>query len=184
MKQFVFAFASLALACSSTTDEIVQPADTGGAEVCTPFDAGPKGTPPVLPDSMDGDDAAATDSATDTGPIVTKAQVDEIFKFGCSISSCHGSKPGKGNLYIEPPPGNWYTNVVNVPSKTLPSMKLIVPYDPQNSFLVQKLTDGICALNSQCVDKNCGERMPQANDPLEPADRDTIIEWVRQGAKE
>lgn len=182
MKQFVFALTFVTLACSSTSETTSPPADTGGAEVCTAFDAGPNGTPSSLPDA-DGDEAAV-DSATDTGPIVTKSQVDEIFKFGCSISSCHGSKPGKGSLYLEPAPGNWYTHVVNVPSTTLPSMKLVVPYDPQNSFLVQKLTDGICALNSQCVDKNCGERMPQANDPLETADRDTIIEWVRQGAKE
>jgi hypothetical protein len=183
MKQFVFAFALLALACSNSKDGGTEPADSGAADVCTAFDAGPKGTPPVIPDSMEGDEAAV-DSATDTGPIVTKSQVDDIFKFACSISSCHGSKPGKGNLYLEPAPGNWYTQVVNVPSTTLPAMKRIVPYDPQNSFLVQKLTDGLCALNSQCVDKNCGERMPQANDPLEPADRDTIIEWIRQGAKE
>ncbi|MGZ3455087.1 MAG: hypothetical protein ACXVEF_36120 [Polyangiales bacterium] len=187
MKRLAFAFALLSFGCSNSKDPgTEQQADTGAPDVCVAFDAGPKGVPSVPPDTM-GTDDAAVDSApptADSGPVVTKAEIDDIFKLSCSFSSCHGSKPGKGNLYIPGPPGNWYTNVVDVPSTTLPTMKRIVPYDPQNSFLVHKLTDGLCALTAQCVDKNCGDRMPQANDPLDPVDRDKIIEWIRQGAKE
>jgi hypothetical protein len=142
--------------------------------------------PTAPPDTMGGDEDAATDSAppADSGPVVTKAEIDDIFKNSCSFSSCHGSKPGQGKLYIPGPPGNWYTEVVNVPSTTHKTMKRIVPYDPQNSFLVQKLTNGLCALAKDCVGNNCGDRMPQDNDPLADADRDKIIEWIRQGAKE
>ncbi|MGZ3418725.1 MAG: hypothetical protein ACXVEE_12710 [Polyangiales bacterium] len=188
MKRLAFAFALLSFGCSNSKDPgTEQQADTGAPDVCVAFDAGPKGMPSVPPDTMGTDEDAAVDSApptADSGPVVTKAEIDDIFKLSCSFSSCHGSKPGKGNLYIPGPPGNWYTNVVDVPSTTLPTMKRIVPYDPQNSFLVHKLSDGLCALTAQCVDKNCGDRMPQANDPLDPVDRDKIIEWIRQGAKE
>jgi hypothetical protein len=186
MKRLVCAFALLGIACSNSKDPGTDPADTGAPEVCTAFDAGPKGMIEVPPDTMGSDEDAAVDSApkADAGPVVTKAEIDDIFKLSCSFSTCHGTKPGKGHLYLPGPPGNWYTQVVDVPSDTLPTMKRIVPYDPQNSFLVHKLTDGLCALTSQCKDKNCGERMPQANDPIDPVSRDKIIEWIRQGAKE
>lgn len=151
------------LALAALLPSACSPSDDGGSTPsCSAFDAGPKG---------------------DAGKTVARAEIDEIFRLSCSFSSCHGEKPGKGDLYLPlPAAGDWHPNVVNVPSKIHKTMKLVVPFDPQNSFLVHKLTDGSCALAKDCVSGTCGDRMPQGSDPLPPAQRDAIVEWIRAGA--
>lgn len=175
-------FSLFVFGCSSSSEPPPVQSDSGAdaAEACVPFDAGPKGTPPA----GDAGEDAATDAAP-SGPTVTRAQIDDIIVTSCAFSSCHGNKPGQAGLWLpNPMASNWVPNVVNVASKTAPSWKLVVPYDPQNSFLVQKLTSGVCALSKDCVMNNCGDRMPQGSDPLDPSDLQKVIEWVRQGANE
>jgi hypothetical protein len=173
-------FPLLIVACSGESTPN-QPSDTGVAEAaCVRFDAGPAVAPP--PDA--GDDSAVTDTAP-SGTTISRAEIDDIIKNSCSFSSCHGLSPGSGKLYLPmPDKGNWVVEVVNKPSTEHTTMKRVVPGDPSNSFLVHKLTDGLCALQNECVDKNCGVRMPESNDPLLKDDLAKIIEWIRQGASE
>jgi hypothetical protein len=139
------------------------PASPDAAPICTAYDAG----------------VAEVSAKT-----VTRAQVDAIFQTSCSFSSsCHGTSPGSSRLYLPTrDKGDWYPNVVNVASTTHKTMKRVVPGDPQNSFLVQKLTDGLCAIDKDCNSGVCGDRMPQASDPLPKEDFDVIVAWVREGA--
>jgi hypothetical protein len=185
-----FLVLSLAFLGCSAEDPPAQPvADAAdAAEACVAFDAGPKmevAPPPDTSGTIDEDATVEDTSPPDVGTIVTRAEVDDIIKLSCAFSSCHGSKPGSGKLFLPAPgTGNWVVEVVNIPSTTHRTMKRVVPGDPSNSFLVHKLTDGLCALAKDCNLPNCGDRMPQSSTPLPPDDLKKVVEWVRQGASE
>jgi hypothetical protein len=80
-------------------------------------------------------------------------------KYGCI--SCHG---GTNNLFLEP-----YASVFTTGDHT----PVIVPGDT-NSVLIKKIkgTAGF------------GQRMPQGGGPMDPADLNTLITWVKNGAIE
>ena len=77
---------------------------------------------------------------------------------------------------------DWPSNLINVPAHENPTMLRVKPGDPGSSWIVHKLAGDNCLYTSVCLKKDCGDRMPQANDPLDPRDLDTIIRWIRQGA--
>lgn len=175
--------------CSSEEPPATNTSDAAdAAEACVAFDGGPKMEVAPPPDTLGGGDEDATVEDTappDVGPIVTRAEVDDIIKLSCAFSSCHGTRPGSGKLFLPAPgTGNWVVEVVNVASTAHKTMKRVVPGDPSNSFFVHKLTNGLCALANDCTLPNCGDRMPQASDPLPADDLNKIVEWVRQGASE
>lgn len=61
-----------------------------------------------------------------------------------------------------------------------PSMALVSPGDPTNSFLFHKVTGDFTGL--ACATAACGERMPQRSTPLSDEDIAMIQEWIQQGA--
>jgi len=90
------------------------------------------------------------------------------------------------------------------PSKTFPSMPLVTPNDPKNSFLMWKVdgcqscsgklashncaageTADCCSVQSGALPGNvlCGDRMPRGSDFLPQAERDKIRLWIAQGAQ-
>lgn len=174
-------------ACSSEekTNPVTSDAADAAGEACVAFDAGPALEVAPPPDTLGEEDAPAEDTAPPPGTVITRAEVDDIIKLSCAFSSCHGSKPGAGKLFLPAPgKGNWVVEVVNVASVAHKTMKRVVPGDPSNSFLVHKLTDGLCAMARDCVNGTCGARMPEQNEALPKDDLNKIIEWVRQGATE
>ncbi|MFC2157933.1 DUF5777 family beta-barrel protein [Acidobacteriota bacterium] len=94
--------------------------------------------------------------------------IDRMFIQNCSSVGCHsGQYPAAGlNLTKE----HFMSDLVDVRSKQLPSMKRVDPGHPQNSYLLMKLRG----------DKKIqGYRMPFGRDPLSP-DMITFIEkWIR-----
>jgi hypothetical protein len=167
------AFGAFGVACSSSSAE---PLESGVLPSCAPFDAGP------------ADDGGLTGEG---GAPVLRAQVDTIVNFSCAISSCHGRSPGQGHLFLPKRQaadagagmnGDWYDQVVGVASQTNPSMQLVKPGDPAASWLVHKVGGDQCYFKDACAMGNCGDRMPQANLALDPADVATIVAWVREGA--
>ncbi len=108
--------------------------------------------------------------ASNTAPTLTQLQAD-IFTPICSV--CHtgvgASLPGSQNLTA----GNTYTSIVNVTSIEVPTMKRIVPGDPDNSYLVLKIqgSPGIV-----------GVQMPASGGPLSQAQIDEVRAWVAAGA--
>jgi hypothetical protein len=80
-------------------------------------------------------------------------------KYGCL--GCHG---GTNNLFLEP-----YASVF-----TTGNHKPVVVAGDTNSVLIKKIkgTAGF------------GERMPQGGGPMEPADLNTLIAWIKNGAVE
>ena len=100
---------------------------------------------------------------------LTKIQ-DEIFTPSCATSGCHsGTNPPDGlNLAA----GNSYANTVGVTAVQMPSLMLIEPGDPDNSYLVRKIEgSGIVA-----------NRMPLGGAPLSSAQIDLVRQWVVEGA--
>jgi Ca2+-binding RTX toxin-like protein len=103
-----------------------------------------------------------------TPPIGYAAQIQPIFTANCT--SCHGS--------VNPPEGlhltsqSSYSNLVNVASAEVPSLKRVKPGDPDNSYLVQKL-EGTAAV---------GARMPRGLPPLSADNINLIRGWIEQGA--
>jgi hypothetical protein len=129
-----------------------------------------------------------------------------VIRRACDAMSCHGSdRAPKGRLYLGPPlydstqtpipmiPAEITTvlsSVVLADSHTAPAVKLIVPNDPQNSFLMMKLDGCLDAVKAECTSTQagalttnpCGDFMPQTGFPLAAADRDEIRRWISQGA--
>jgi hypothetical protein len=89
-------------------------------------------------------------------------------------------------------------------SKTFPSMPIITPNDPKNSFLMWKVdgcqscsgklasrncaqgeTGDCCSVQSGALPGNslCGDSMPRGSDILSEAERDKIRLWIAQGAQ-
>lgn len=162
MRALLLLFAVSALGCSSDPPASSS-ADSGvAADACVGFTAG-----------------------ASTGVTVTRSEIDTIFERSCSFSSCHGKSPGAGKLYLPPrTTSDWYVEVVGKDSVAHPTMKRIVKGDPQSSFLVHKLTDGLCAIAKDCVGGDCGTRMPDGSDPLPADELQKIVEWIRNGAPE
>jgi hypothetical protein len=159
--------------------------DTADATVDTKVDA----TSEVASDTaLDGDVA---DTAFDTmarefdaGPPVPRSAVDAIINLSCTFSSCHGRLTGVGGLVLyKTGVGDWYPNLVGVVSQENPSMKYVDPGNPAGSWLAHKIVGDNCMYTAQCKDRDCGDQMPAANDPLDADDIRTILDWIRQGAK-
>lgn len=91
-----------------------------------------------------------------------------------SCVSCHtnqGRNPTGGlNLFGAP-----YDALVNVPSRGRPDLKLVVPGDPDASYLIHKL-DGRPGI--------VGARMPRAGPPYLSAGQILVIRrWIELGAR-
>lgn len=131
------------------------------------------------------DVASASELAS---PVVSfETDVAPIFAKACAFSSCHGSH-GAGNhgLFLAANGTDGMSAVKTSlagTSQELPSMKFVAPGDPQNSFVLHKLDGDLCGLDAQCVGGACGVSMPQGNDLLPQASRDTVRRWIAQGAK-
>ena len=122
----------------------------------------------------------------------TRADIDTIFARACSFSTCHGTNPGSGRLYLpKKADGDWYPEVMKS-AEHLKTMKRVAPGDPNNSFLLIKMDGhGLCFLAPTCngdagaqlVDGgSCGESMPQGSDRLPDTDVAKVAAWIRAGA--
>lgn len=121
-----------------------------------------------------------------------QADVLPILRQACGLSSsCHGSQSSNRN-YLgpalqdpAPTPADIaaiFADNVGVPSDAEPTMAIVEPGDPANSFLLHKI-DGTFECAALTCGASCGDTMPQGADLLPQADRDVIRRWVAQGAK-
>ena len=95
----------------------------------------------------------------------------DVFSRSCALSgSCHRGPTQASNLDLEPP---LYEKLVGVAPTEDATRVLIVPFEPDASFLYEKL-----ALEHPTV----GERMP-LNQPLPPEVVARVRAWIAAGAK-
>lgn len=100
----------------------------------------------------------------------------KVFASSCSTRSCHGPEGARGNLVLTPDKA--YDQLVNVPADNdtakAKGKKRVVPGDPDNSFLLQKLTGPASGE---------GDPMPQVGARLDPTVIAAIRTWIANGAK-
>jgi hypothetical protein len=98
-----------------------------------------------------------------------------IFDVNCLSAGCHNQTDQAGDLVLVA--GQSYANLVNVvpfnPAASAAGLLRVVPDNPDQSFLIVKLTD---------PGPDEGSRMPLAAEPLSDADIATINAWILEGA--
>ena len=96
--------------------------------------------------------------------------------FGAICAACHTGTgavlPGSQNLTTQ---SNTFTNVVNVDSLELSSLKRVRPYDPDNSYVVRKIEGNGIAPSTV--------RMPASGNYLSQAQINQVRAWVAAGAQ-
>lgn len=141
--------------------------------------------PPYIPPKAENDTATPTDtvgSETVTPTCFIQPTLSDIkakyFSASCTFGGCHDSSSAEGDLDLEG--AGTHARLVNVAasdSRAGPRGKIrVVPFDPDNSFLVQKL-EGTMARDE-------GNLMPDgADEPIDPACRIAMVrQWITDGA--
>ena len=95
-------------------------------------------------------------------------QVIALFKKHCATSGCHRGERPKKKLSLEA--DKFLTDLVDVPSLQVDSLKRVDTKNPEKSYLLMKVkgTKGIV-----------GERMPDELPPLKPAEITAVEQWVQ-----
>jgi hypothetical protein len=104
-------------------------------------------------------------------PMVSFSQeIQPIFSDSCALPTCHMGPTNAGGLNLSQ--GQAYSAIVNVPSSQRSSLMRIKPFEPNNSYLINKIKG----------ENINGTRMPQDLPPL-TVDVIALFEnWVSQGA--
>jgi hypothetical protein len=171
MRAWIFFSAALAAACGST-DAASTTGDDSGTRDAQAADAGDAAPPPedARPDALDAshDDAGIGVACSGAAPTLSK-DVFPILRKSCSGGEiCHG---GFGAT-----PDDVFKSLVNVPAQrdSCNPGVLVLPSDPNRSYLVHKLTGvGMCP-NSQTMP--LGTKLPDAEIQI-------FVDWICQGAK-
>jgi hypothetical protein len=117
----------------------------------------------ILITGCGGSAMSTTDAGCSETPVSFQHDVVPLIGH-CGSEQCHG---GLGTSWP-------YDSLVGVAStQCTDGRELVVPGDPANSYLLQKL-DG----KHMCM----GVRMPRFGQPLTTAQTDTIATWICQGA--
>ncbi len=118
--------------------------------------------------------APGDDGGGGGGTIDYEKQVQPIFTKNCS---CHQSfSAPQGEVLV---PGSSYDALVSVRSTENPSILRVKPGDPDSSYLVIKIDDGVPDVGSRRV----GDRMPRGMPPLQSDEIRTIRQWIQEGAR-
>ena len=97
-------------------------------------------------------------------------EVQPIFTTSCAIANCH---IGDGAAQLNLEAGRAFAELVGVPSTQVDSL-LVVPGDPDASYLFEKITN---------EEPRQGDRMPIGN-ALDPLDVEAVRQWIEGGAPE
>jgi hypothetical protein len=109
-----------------------------------------------------------------TGPAMTFTDISQqIIAPRCATSACHSGEP----------PAFWpqldaevaYAQIVDVPSQQVPTMSLVAPFAPADSYLLLRLRG-----NGADAGGLAGTMPP--NDPLDDASIASIEAWIANGA--
>lgn len=126
-------------------------------------------------------------------------EVMPIFERNCSEQLCHGNAEGpRAELYLGPAEDATETDITTVyadlkrPSKTAPSLMLVDPGNPDQSFMMLKLegcqnTLGLtCTAEPNLCRSECGDPMPplprDTYASLDDTAKLTLRRWIAQGA--
>jgi hypothetical protein len=97
-------------------------------------------------------------------------EIQPIFTTSCAIANCH---IGDGAAQLNLEAGRSFAELVGVPSTEVDDL-LVVPGDPDASFLFEKITN---------EEPRQGDRKPIGN-ALDPLDVEAVRQWIEGGAPE
>lgn len=122
------------------------------------------------------DSAAVTTTNQTAPPASFAANVQPIFSSSCAKVGCHTGAFPSGGMNLST--GSAYTNIVGVTANSVPSLKRVLPGNPNDSYIVIKVEGNDPRLQ--------GSRMPDdapTGQPfLTPAQVQVIRSWILQGA--
>jgi hypothetical protein len=96
---------------------------------------------------------------------------DDVLSQSCAFSTCHGGSAGAPFLRESQAA---YESLVDVESNSKENAILVVPGNPDESYLIQKIE------NSEGID---GESMPPSS-PLTDETIERIRSWIEDGAQQ
>jgi hypothetical protein len=148
------------------------PAGTATASTTSTSTSTPSSTPtPTLPPT---ETPTSTPSPTATSGAFQEIQTT-IFNTTCTGAFCHDVQGMSGGLVLVE--GQSYGNLVNVEPQNVAAqqagMLRVIPFNPDNSFLVVKLENPTLAM---------GSRMPLGKPPLSADQIQLIRNWIAAGA--
>lgn len=115
--------------------------------------------------------------AAASGPATLSSMQTDIFALSCAISGCHDNRANPAGALTMTSVQASYTNLVNRNSTQATGRKLVVPADPDHSYLVDKLTGTHLSVGGS------GRQMPQDAAPLSPEELDRVVTWINNGAQ-
>jgi hypothetical protein len=95
-----------------------------------------------------------------------------VFTPQCAVAGCHGGTASDAQEGMPLGVGLSYDAIVGVPSRQMPSLLRVRPFDPENSYVVRKITPGSAI---------AGEPMPFGAS-ISEEDRRLVRDWVARGA--
>ena len=116
-------------------------------------------------------------AATSAGPATLSSMQTDIFALSCAVSGCHDNRANPAGSLTMTSVQATYNGLVNRNSTEATSLKLVVPADPDHSYLVDKLTGTHLTVGGS------GRRMPQDAAPLSADDVDRVVTWINNGAQ-
>jgi hypothetical protein len=117
-----------------------------------------------------------------SGAVSFRRDVAPALVSSCSMVSCHGGGLHPLEIDSDASPSALRLALVGVHSEERPDRRYVTPGDPRASYLVDKLEGRL--VDTECVDHDCGERMPARNPPLSDVARGMVRAWIAQGASD
>lgn len=143
----------------STASTYVKPQRTRAALICTWIAFG------MLASACGGDG--------EEGPAPRFSALQaEVFTPSCAFASCHGGDAPEQGLHLGTITAGMLTNR---PSRQVEGRLLVVPGDPEASYLLEKLAKPEPAVGNQMPPKGAGGALP-------PASINAVRTWIANGA--
>lgn len=121
-----------------------------------------------------GSDAGDDDDGGEALSATLSSIQENIFTPTCAISGCHSATTASGGLSLAA--GEAFDGLVNTPSSQLLEMNRVEPGDPDNSYLVHKIS------GTQTTVGGSGTTMPQDGLALSAEEIQAITDWIEAGA--
>jgi hypothetical protein len=112
-------------------------------------------------------------------PISFGSNIQPIFNRSCALAGCHIAPTLNGGLDLSA--GKSYRQTVRVPSQQIPRIRRVVPGNPDNSYLFQKIvgTPGIAGV---LMPQGCPGTPLNGATCLTPDEIDAIRTWILECA--
>ena len=101
---------------------------------------------------------------------------DTILAPRCATSACHSGTPPANGVPVSLDAAVAWSELVGVPSTQLPSLNLVEPGRPEDSYLVAKLR------GTHALDGGSGAQMPIGEEPRAEDELTAIEAWITNGA--